>query len=180
MTLCSRGRSVFSRTLVRGLLTMSLIGRYWRTAGRLFQLRVEFFAKDAVSIRGDGDGTAAVDAAYPSLDQAVGAQCRADGSRKMRPAFAPIEAGPAQDTGRALSVASQECFDIDAEPSQEFGSGACDYTGVGRQLGIAGCHQSIRKSHSKATRKMVVAGPGRLQGLVARTDGQLRSIGLEA
>src|SRR6266849_5819654 len=30
MTLCRRGRSVFSRVLVRGLVTMSLIGRHSR------------------------------------------------------------------------------------------------------------------------------------------------------
>src|SRR3977135_2700869 len=129
-----RGRGVLADLMVRSARSArlepwaactALAARLARS--RSAELRAELLAKDAVSLGRDGDGARAVDAADPALREALAANFRAERSREMRPALAPIEARPAQDTYRPGPATLSQRRDVDTHPAEQGDAGIGDH-----------------------------------------------------
>ena len=109
-------------------------------------------------------------AAYPALGQAVRAQRRADGAGQMRPALAPVEAGPAQRCAAASPRgAAMASTSMPIRPSNAMPVSVTAPASLG-QLHMAPRHHGVGQRHAEPAGQMVVAGSRRPQRRVARAD----------
>ena len=118
------------------------------------------FAKNPLAFWRDRDRTSAGDAAYPARGKAVCANRRPDLAGKMRPPFAPIEAWPTEDAGRALAALRHQSIDVNADVGEKRDAPIGDQSTIARQLDIFAANQCVGERYAEPAGEVVVARPG--------------------
>src|SRR5690348_10361975 len=96
--------------------------------------------KNPLAFWRDRDRARAWDPAYPAHRKAVGANGRPDFAGNVRAPFAPIEAWPTQDAGRALAAIRHQGIDVDADPAEERDAVIGNQSAIACQLDIPVTH----------------------------------------
>src|SRR6516164_9827396 len=133
--------------------------------------QAELLAHHMLTLGRERNGARIVDAPQPAAAKSVRAERGADGAGDVRPPLAPVEAGPAQDAGRAAAAGTKR-LDIDADATQELGTRLGNEPGIVGEFGIAACDQRIGKRNAEPSGKMIVAGAPSAQRGIARADRQ--------
>src|SRR5262249_17998469 len=122
----------------------------------------ECFAKAALSVGGNFQCTRIADARDPAeFEAAAGKRC-AERARKMQPALAPIDAGPAERAAAALDV-----LEMDTEVGEEFLARARDHAAVFAEHDVFIPRQRVGECNAEPAGDMVVAGARGAQLLAA-------------